>query len=145
MKRFVSILTVLLPVSVLYLAGGLEFFERRWMDVQFRLSDRPVHSDIVLVDMDPKSLKAFEVWPWPRGYHATVLENLMHAQARRVAFDIDFSSRQNDEEDAEFARASGQYFDNDIGSFSQPNPAALDAKHAGDVMQAIEECVKRLC
>ena len=46
--------------------------------------------------------------------------------------------------DAEFADASGRYFDNDIGSFSQPNPAALDAKHAGDVMQALEECVKRL-
>ena len=46
--------------------------------------------------------------------------------------------------DADFADASGKYFDNDIGSFGQPNAAALDAKHASDVMQAIEECVKRL-
>lgn len=46
--------------------------------------------------------------------------------------------------DADFADASGQYFDNDIGSFNQPNPAALDADHAREVMLMIEDCVKRL-
>ncbi len=46
--------------------------------------------------------------------------------------------------DMAFADASGHYFDNDRGSFSQPNPAALDAGHAQDVMQALEECVRRI-
>ncbi|MGH1484064.1 MAG: SDR family NAD(P)-dependent oxidoreductase [Geminicoccales bacterium] len=46
--------------------------------------------------------------------------------------------------DADFADASGKYFDNDIGSFNQPNAAARDARHASEVMRTIEECVKRL-
>jgi hypothetical protein len=45
---------------------------------------------------------------------------------------------------ASFADASGKYFDNDIGSFSQPNPAAIDANHASDVMRTIGDCAERL-
>ncbi|MEM7289473.1 MAG: SDR family NAD(P)-dependent oxidoreductase [Pseudomonadota bacterium] len=36
-----------------------------------------------------------------------------------------------------FANATGQYFDNDIGQFSEPHNAALDANHATSVMQTI--------
>lgn len=38
-----------------------------------------------------------------------------------------------------FADASGAYFDNDAGRFSQPNAAALDAGHVDAVMRAMEE------
>ncbi len=103
LKRLLSIATVFVPVALLYLAGGFEFLERRWIDTQFRLEDRPLKSDIVFVDIDPKSLRALDVWPWPRGYHATVLERLFEAGADRVALDIDFSSRSDPEEDAELA------------------------------------------
>jgi len=46
--------------------------------------------------------------------------------------------------DKSFADASGKYFDNDAGNFSQPNAAALNADHVTSVMGAIEACVKRL-
>lgn len=39
---------------------------------------------------------------------------------------------------AQFARASGKYFDNDNGTFANPNAAALDAGHAADVMKTIK-------
>ncbi len=102
MRRFLPILTVFLPVTALYLFGGLEFFERKWMDTQFRMTDRNVEAGIVLVDIDPRSLEALEVWPWPRGYHATVIEQLLAAGAHRVGFDIDFSARSNPDDDREF-------------------------------------------
>lgn len=38
-----------------------------------------------------------------------------------------------------FADASGKYFDNDSGQFTQPHAAALDAAHSADVMQAIQD------
>jgi NAD(P)-dependent dehydrogenase (short-subunit alcohol dehydrogenase family) len=41
--------------------------------------------------------------------------------------------------DAEFADASGKYFDNDSGRFAAPNAAAGDAAHSAAVMQGIEE------
>ncbi len=37
----------------------------------------------------------------------------------------------------EFAKASGQYFDNDSGRFAVPHAAAQDAHHVASVMQAI--------
>ena len=56
--------------------------------------------------IDPKSLRTLDVWPWARGYHATVLENLEAAGAATVAFDLDFSSRSAEpEEDAELEGA----------------------------------------
>ncbi|SFA84717.1 short chain dehydrogenase [Poseidonocella pacifica] len=40
---------------------------------------------------------------------------------------------------AEFANASGKYFDNDAGRFNDPHPAALDPSHARLVMQTIDK------
>lgn len=45
---------------------------------------------------------------------------------------------------ASFSDSSGKYFDNDIGAFSQPHAAALDASHSAEVMQAIETVVAKL-
>ena len=43
-----------------------------------------------------------------------------------------------------FARASGKYFDNDRGTFSQPHAAALKPNHCTEVMQGIEAVVDKL-
>lgn len=42
-----------------------------------------------------------------------------------------------------FANASGDYFDNDIGSFANPHTAALDTAHALDVMKMIKNTVRQ--
>ena len=75
------------------------------MQLRFELVQRPAAGHVAVVAVDSRSLQALNVWPWPRGYHATVLENLIEAGARRVAFDVDFSSRSGAQEDAEFAEA----------------------------------------
>jgi len=38
----------------------------------------------------------------------------------------------------EFAAASGQYFDNDIGQFASPHPDALDPQKCGEIVRVIE-------
>lgn len=45
---------------------------------------------------------------------------------------------------AAFADANGKYFDNDSGAFSTPHAAALDAGHAAQVMQAINEAIAKI-
>lgn len=45
--------------------------------------------------------------------------------------------------DPSFTNASGAYFDNDAGQFSDPHPAALDAEHSKRVMEAIQAAVSR--
>ncbi len=94
----------------LYAAGGLEWAERHLMDLRFSLLSRQASGRIAVVAVDPKSLSALDTWPWPRGYHATLLEHLLAAGAERVAFDVDFSSWSVEEEDLaleEALRAAG--------------------------------------
>ncbi len=105
MKKRSKIGLVLVAVSLLYLGGFLEPLELRLMDFGFRVRSRPASSDLVVVTIDPLSLQMLETWPWPRGYHATVLDKLMAAGARRVAFDVDFSSRSLSGEDREFEKS----------------------------------------
>ena len=93
MKRLLSFAVIAVPVALIYSLGGLEFLERARMDLAFRLAEREASGEVALVEIDPRSLQTLGVWPWPRGYHATVLERLLDAGARQVGFDIEFSSR----------------------------------------------------
>ena len=44
--------------------------------------------DIVVVEIDNDSLRKVGRWPWPRRYHAQLLDALTEAGAKRVFFDI---------------------------------------------------------
>ncbi|MFO1185746.1 MAG: EAL domain-containing protein [Bauldia sp.] len=61
---------------------------------------RPPSGEIVLVDIDAKSLAALGTWPWPRRLHAQLIDRLRAAEAAEIAFDIDFSAASNPEDDA---------------------------------------------
>jgi diguanylate cyclase (GGDEF)-like protein/PAS domain S-box-containing protein len=90
-RRLPSLLAVLV-IGVIYLEGGVDFVEHRLMDLRFQtLASRPT-GKVVVVSADDRSLEALSSWPWPRGYHATVLRNLVDAGAREVGFDVDFSA-----------------------------------------------------
>jgi len=67
---------------------------------------RPASGQTVLVEMDAKSINYFKSWPWPRGIHGRVVDILHAAGARRIAFDVDFTSAAADaRQDQLFARA----------------------------------------
>ncbi len=44
----------------------------------------------------------------------------------------------------EFANASGKYFDNDIGSFTQPHPFAQNKQRCDEVVQTIKNILSRI-
>ena len=60
---------------------------------------------IVIVEIDAKSLHQLNQWPWPRRYHADLVNKLHAAGARSIAFDVDFSGRSKLGDDAIFAKA----------------------------------------
>ena len=105
LRRYVPQGALIAVVIGMYLVGGLDPLDRRVTDARFSLVTREARSAVTVVTIDPRSLVELDVWPWPRGYHATVLEHLLAAGATKVAFDIDFSSRSTAEEDAEFEAA----------------------------------------
>ena len=67
-------LTILALVLLLRATGSLAPFEHRAADARARLLQREVPSDIVLVGIDARSLADLRQWPWPRRYHARLLE-----------------------------------------------------------------------
>ncbi len=52
----------------------------------------PKHNDIVLVTIDDLSIKESGMaWPWPRSYHAGLINALTRAGVKTIAYDISFS------------------------------------------------------
>ena len=73
--------------------GVLDFVERHLHDFRSGLLSSPASGEIVLVTIDRQSLQRQPGWPWPREYHATVIERLIDAGATKIAVAIDFSTR----------------------------------------------------
>ena len=124
-RRRVPHLVVFAIVAAFYLGGGLEFLEHRLMDLRFLASQRDATSDLVLVDVDTASLRELGVWPWPRTYHASVLEKVLAGGARRVALEVEFSSRSQPEADRALeqalAKGAGKII---LPIFKQRDPSA---------------------
>lgn len=89
----------------LYFSGIGDGAERSLSGLRASLRTHPASGELVLVEMDAKSLRAIDAWPWPRSVHARAIRALERAGASTIAFDIDFSSRSRPEEDASLAKA----------------------------------------
>jgi diguanylate cyclase (GGDEF)-like protein/PAS domain S-box-containing protein len=104
-----SAVCVLILTLAAHASGALRFLEDRASDLRARVLQREIASDLVIVGIDSRSLADLQQWPWPRRYHARVLEQLAAAEPRRVFVDIDFSSRSNPEDDAKLAAAARRF------------------------------------
>ena len=98
-------LSALALVLLLSTGKGLAWLENAASDARSRTLQHEVTSDIVIVGIDAPSLADLQRWPWPRRYHARLLEQLAAAGARQVFLDIDFSAQTTPEDDAALAQA----------------------------------------
>lgn len=96
---------ILTLVMVLSATGMFSPLALGLADFWFRVFDRPASGDVVVVQIDARSLMELDTWPWPRSRHAALLDRLNAAGADVVAFDIDFSSGSAAAEDAALARS----------------------------------------
>lgn len=140
MKRTISHLLVVGGVLAAYFAGAFAPLERGLADWRYRILHTEMTGDIVMVGIDSQSLRQLNVWPWPREYHARLIDRLMAAGARRVALDIDFSSNSSDESDGVFEaalrRANGRVI---LATFKQ-----LEKDEQGDDSYAYTLPIPRL-
>ena len=124
-RRRPALLAAALMAS-LHLTGGLAFIERELLDLRYRLFDRAATDDLVLVAIDSRSLRALSVWPWPRSYHAEVIERLLEAGVGRIAIDVDFSAPSDPDLDARFEAALAEAGGRVILPVSQQDFMAAD-------------------
>lgn len=78
------------------------------MDLRFRLIEQAPSDTLVVVEIDPESIRREERWPWPRDRYAKAITELQNAGAGLIAFDVDFSSLSDQRGDEAFAAALSQ-------------------------------------
>ncbi|KQW32037.1 hypothetical protein ASC71_07520 [Rhizobium sp. Root1240] len=96
---------LLLVVGLTSLAGLFEPLDRRLSAWRMAAVPRDATGEIVLVEIDKKSLDVVGTWPWSRSIHARLIDRLVAAQARDIFLDIDFSARSESEGDKALATA----------------------------------------
>jgi EAL domain-containing protein (putative c-di-GMP-specific phosphodiesterase class I)/CHASE2 domain-containing sensor protein len=92
-------------VAALTSAGAIRPFESALQNAGFAMREHPASGQLHIVEMDAASVAAIRRWPWPREHYARVVERLSRAGARTVAFDVDFSSASETQQDAILARS----------------------------------------
>ncbi|KQT52403.1 MULTISPECIES: EAL domain-containing protein [unclassified Aureimonas] len=106
------------------LAGLFSALDNRLSELRFASQARAPTGDIVLVDIDARSIGEIGVWPWPRRLYGDLLSAAAKSGAAKVAFDIDFSSASNEADDAAFATAlAGAGVETYLAAFAQPETA----------------------
>ena len=99
--------------------------------------------DIVVVALDDRSVEKVTRWPWPRRYHAALIDELGRLGAERIFFDLDFAATSDPKEDQlmadAIARQPGKVvlavqgiFNPDTGNvtYNRPIPAFAAADEA---------------
>jgi diguanylate cyclase (GGDEF)-like protein len=116
-ERHAALRALLWAIAIACLAVALH--AKGWLtplqyvleDARFATSKRSTTGSIVVLQIDPTSISHYGTWPWPRGVHAQIVDALVALGAADIAFDIDFSSPSDPQEDEKLAgalrRASG--------------------------------------
>ncbi|CAE7555540.1 unnamed protein product, partial [Symbiodinium microadriaticum] len=121
---------VVVAVVLLRFAGATSSLDRALWETRFLAGERPVSGDIVVVDIDAKSLEKLGVWPLPRRLFADLTDTLVKDGARDIVFDIDFSAASNPEDDALLAAAFERAGNVSLAVFRQ---SASMSPEAGEV------------
>ena len=93
-------LVVTLTVIFLYEFKVFERFEMMTLDYRFVVkAPKYKTQDVVYVDMDEASIKKIGRWPWPRRFHADLINALSAYNPKAIAFDVIFAERQDEADD----------------------------------------------
>ena len=86
---------ILTLASLLVFAFGNQLFDtidRKVYDLRFRFRGPiPAGSEVVIVEIDEKSLDELGRWPWPRTRIAALIDRLAQYEAKVIAFDVTFA------------------------------------------------------
>jgi len=104
-KMLFYVLGVLLLIKVLFLYPFFTSLEYKAQDSLFRFrGKRPLSDKIAIVAIDDATFSSLNItWPFPREYHAKLIDNLIKAGAKQIVFDIEFTESSNEESDESLA------------------------------------------
>ena len=98
LKKFLIYLLTIILISITlgltyeYIPKTLESFDKRLRDYMFVLrGEEPDSKNVVIIDLDDKSLKEVGQWPWSRDVISNMLINLTNGGIGIISFDIVFA------------------------------------------------------
>lgn len=92
-------------MAALCLFGVTAGAENQARSIGLSLAGKSASGQLHIVEMDAASVAAIERWPWERGHHAALVDQLTQAGVRSITFDVDFSSASDPAQDALLAQA----------------------------------------
>src|SRR6187401_830814 len=122
LRSLVPVVLAVAIVTIAFVCGTLRPLENAFMDARAAWFDREPADDVVIVEIDARTLHALDRWPWSRAIHAELIRRLNQAQPRAVFYDVDFSVRSGDPAaDAALAGAlAGREYPFFLPAFWQP-------------------------
>ncbi|HEY0625229.1 MAG TPA: EAL domain-containing protein [Allosphingosinicella sp.] len=102
LRLFLCALVLGLVSGLLGLGSLPEDFFR---DLRAMAQRQAPSGQIVIVGIDDRSIQQIGRWPWPRRYHAELIDRLVAGGAERVLVDVDFSSPSDPVNDAALENA----------------------------------------
>ncbi len=120
-------LVVLVPLAAAW-TGVLRPIEDQQITARMAMHGRAPTGDVVVVDIDAKSIAAMGAWPWRRIVFAQLIDKLVALHAGEIAIDVDFSAPSNPADDAALTsalkRSGGSVI---LAGFAQKLSGATDA------------------
>ncbi|MEO1136314.1 MAG: CHASE2 domain-containing protein, partial [Pseudomonadota bacterium] len=107
-RLVLALVTLLMAFSALFALRAIEPINIALMDLRFRLIEQAPSDTLVIVEIDPESIRQEERWPWSRDRYARAISELQDAGAGLIALDVDFSSLSDRRGDDAFAAALSQ-------------------------------------
>ncbi|MEJ0012336.1 MAG: EAL domain-containing protein [Bauldia sp.] len=128
LRRAVAAALIILVALAAHWGGLLRPLNHALTSLRMYSEPRQPTGDVVVVDIDAKSIATIGSWPWPRRLHAELIDRLVELGASDIAFDIDFSAATNPTDDAALeaaiARAAGKIT---LAAFVQKQTTGADS------------------
>jgi adenylate cyclase len=98
-------------LRILFITNFWQNIEHKASDVFFIIrGEREISGDIVIVGIGDDTFSTLnERWPFPRTYHAKLIENLEKAGVSQIIYDIEFTERTNIDADSKLAATIAKY------------------------------------
>ncbi|MCD4650654.1 MAG: adenylate/guanylate cyclase domain-containing protein [Candidatus Cloacimonetes bacterium] len=111
LKNIAIPLFIFIAAEILFLTLFWEQLELKSYNTLFSMrGEREISEDVVMVVVDDGTFSMLDVpWPFPREYHARIIENLNLAGAKQIIFDILMTESMNDYGDSLLAATAEKY------------------------------------
>jgi len=154
LKLFIS-LSIAFTIAILFLiltkTRTYQILELKALDLRFVLKgNRTAQAPILHIDIDDQSLNKLGRWPWPRSYHAKLINTLKECQAKQILMDILFMEefKEKPGEDALLSNSMSQSGITYIPSYFIEEQITVSGKLKNlllkDINVSIEELAKAL-